>query len=201
MGTHDPHVAAGQIGPTVDEVANRRGGEHICGVSIAPYALSILRRQSLLMGDDFLRRYPHDWLVWEAGPWRPASSRAGRDILTTLQPGKEGPARPEGEDCLCFPLQPFRGRISVGRATTNQIVLNDLTASREHLQFEHDGTAWRVSALRRGTLIDTVELGDSPVELHPGAHIHAGAVTLTFHTSAHFLERVREATSPRAGTG
>lgn len=167
-------------------------------MSIAPYALSILRRQSLLLGEDFLRRYPHDWLVWEAGPWRPVATRSEHDTLTTLQPSSAGPARPEGEDCLCYPLQPFRGRVTAGRSTVNQIVINDLTASREHLQFLHDGAVWRLSSVQPGTIVGGVELSEAPSELRSGAQLQAGAVTLTFLSSADFFERVRREATRKA---
>lgn len=161
---------------------------------LAPFALSILKRQHLLLRDGFGAKHPHDWLIWEAGPWRPAVSTLARDNEATRQPSSAGPARPVGEDCLCFALDPVLQTIHVGRGSSNEIVINDLTEPREHVRLTREGELWVVSPADEETHLNDTRL-TGPTVLRSGARLVAGAVTLTYLSAAGLLERLSESVS------
>lgn len=144
--------------------------------------LSLLGRQRQLLGDSFFERYASDWLVWEPGPWRPARSILTNDVETTLKPSTMEPPRPAGEDALCFELKRVAGApLSVGRGAENQIVINDLTVSREQFVLQLEGASWRVRAT--GPLnVDGKPVGAAGALLKSGSVIGAGDVLMTFYS-------------------
>lgn len=149
-------------------------------MGVPAYMLSILHRQQLLLKDGFVTRYPLDWLVWEPGPWRPARSQLESNLVATQLPGSEQPARPTGEDAICFQLKlPTVGTLlRVGRATTNDVVINDLTASREQFSLRWHEGAWSLEAAQAVVTVD----GQPVVGLVPlrsGAAIALGDVRAT----------------------
>lgn len=164
-------------------------------MAVASFGFSILQRQRLVLGARFAERYPHDWLIWEAGPWRPATTRAARDTESTRLPDSAGPARPVGEDFLCFVLDGSRSPLHVGRATTNDIAINDLTASRDQFVFDFDHGVWRVRSLQPGAFLDGVEMTDQPAPLRSQSRITVGAVFLTFLTGVDLIRRLATAES------
>lgn len=162
---------------------------------MASYGFSILQRQRQLLGPRFAERYPHDWLIWEAGPWRPATTRSARDTESTRLPTAAGPARPVGEDFLCFVLDASRAPLHVGRATTNDIAINDLTASRDQFVFDVENGLWRVRSLQPGALLDGSVLGEQPTPLTSQSRLAVGAVFLTFLSSTDLVRRLATADS------
>lgn len=150
-------------------------------MGVPAYMLSILHRQHLLLKDEsFLARYPLDWLVWEPGPWRPARSQLESNLESTQLPGSEMPARPTGEDAICFQLKLAKGAdlLKVGRATTNDVVINDLTASREQFALRwHDG--WFLSAARGVVTVDGQPVDGVAGPLKSGVPIALGDVRAT----------------------
>lgn len=168
-------------------------------VSVPAYMLSILHRQRLALGEVFVSRYASDWLVWEPGPWRPARTELQSNLESTLLPRSSAaqPARPSGEDAICFQLfsSGSAATLTVGRATSNDVVINDLTASREQFTLRRVGDAWRLEAGGSGLEID----GAPPAEgaaLRSGVSITCGDVRLTF-LSAEGLARRAEAFTRR----
>src|SRR5947207_8215615 len=71
--------------------------------------------------------------------------------------------------------------MTVGRATTNRIVIQDEVCSRHHCEVFQNGTTWTLRDLgsRNGTLVDGEPVvGD--VELKPGQLIQIGPCDLAF---------------------
>src|SRR4051812_32130275 len=95
--------------------------------------LSLLSRQALMLkASGFRERYPHGWLVWEAGGWNVPD--IGEDMGNTRLPsGDMADCLPQS-DVLCFELPPPAADavIKVGRAPECDVVINDATVSREH---------------------------------------------------------------------
>jgi hypothetical protein len=148
------------------------------------YMLSLLGRQRALLGAEFFTRYNSDWLIWEPGPWRPARTMASSNTESTHQPSSKAPARPEGEDALCFELKRVVGgaKLTVGRATENDIVINDLTVSREQLTLQYADKKWSVvggEVLKNGTVLT------------------AGDVKLTFYDAEGFPARLEAESKKR----
>ncbi|MBL8936329.1 MAG: FHA domain-containing protein [Archangium sp.] len=152
-------------------------------MGVPAYMLSILHRQQLLLKEGFVTRYPLDWLVWEPGPWRPAHSVLESNLEATQQPAKEQ-QRPSGTDAICFQLKvPAQGLIRVGRATTNDLVINDLTASREQFALRHDSGQWVLVGPHAPMFVD----GERAKDVHPlksGSAITLGSVHLTLLSAA-----------------
>ncbi len=154
------------------------------------YLLSFLVGQRYALADEFSKRFPGAWLVWEPGPWHAPSGEAA--TTQTMHP-THAPDRPFQGDSLCFELtdqlaeQAFR----VGRAKDNDVVLEDATVSRTHFTLDHHGTAWSLKpSLLRHVLLGGKDVGAAPVPLRDGASLGVGNVKLTFHDAAGFLHRL-----------
>lgn len=155
------------------------------------YMLSLLSRQRQLLGAKFFERYPSDWLVWEPGPWRPARSILTSNTEATHSPSVKEPARPTGEDALCFELKQVVGAaLVVGRATETDIVINDLTVSREQFVLRFADHRWQVVAGAHPVSVDGQPASPQGAPLGNASVITAGDVRLTFYVSDHFPERL-----------
>src|SRR5437588_8226697 len=79
-----------------------------------------------------------------------------------------------------FPLTPGQ-RYTLGRATTNRIVLKDALCSREHAEVFHTDGAWHVRDLNslNGTRLNG-ERFDSEESLAPNDIVHLGRTDLIF---------------------
>lgn len=100
---------------------------------------------------------------------------------------------------MCFELKRVAGAsLTVGRGTENQIVINDLTVSREQFLLELVGKSWMVRS--RGT---PLTLAGNALEPDGGALedamvIGAGDVRMTFYSPAGFPQRLAlESKKPR----
>ena len=160
------------------------------------YPFSVLVRQHLVLKAKFGPRYPHAWLVWEAGPWLPVAENDG--VAKTRLPGVTEP-RPTRTDPMCFDLIIDPGqRVQVGRAPTNDVVLEDATISRSHFFIERRASdVW--SAIPAPGASATVVIG-SPLlpegmTLTPGLILYPGDLLLTFHSAASFENLVAGAAS------
>ena len=141
--------------------------------------------------EQFERLRPGPWLVWEAGPWRPPSSRR-----ETLQSGPGTGFLAAGES-LAIELAGKDGgaEVRLGRDTGCDLVVDDATLSRVHLVLRRDGRgAWSVqdAGSRNGTKIDGAP-AKAPLPVREGSVIEAGAVRLTYHGSAGLYARLRSA--------
>lgn len=159
------------------------------------FLLSLLVRQWLLTRERFGQRYPHGWLVWEPGEWVGPARGEDISVAQTRLPSPRTPDRPLQGDALCFELRGSDGApLRLGRAEGNDIVLNDMTVSREHLQLALQNGHWVLSpgADAKTTTVSGSLLppgGSRP--LRPGDVIKVGGLTLSFYDSERFIERLR----------
>jgi FHA domain len=140
--------------------------------------------------EEFERQMPGPWLVWEAGPWRPPSTRR-----ETVPAGPNTRLLASGES-LAILLEAKKGgsEVTLGRGASNDVVVDDATLSRVHLVFVKDAfERWTVCdpGSRNGTKVDGAPAGKGAVPLRPGAHIEAGAVRLTFYDGTGLYLRLR----------
>lgn len=174
--------------------------------------LSLLVRQQMALKEKFRAKYPHPWLVWEAGAWNVPETVEGNVAATRLPMTDLRDCLPAG-DAMCFELVALaeRGPISLGRSSQNAMVVNDATVSREQLLLAPtpDGQ-WQVTRMpaSRPVVLDGAPLEpEQPTVLRPGIQLHVGDVRLTFHDSEGFNERIRriaaqvlaQAVAPRQG--
>ena len=160
---------------------------------------SLLVRQSLALKERFRARYPHPWLVWEPGAWA-VTDGGEQNVAATQLPTEElRDCLPVGDDALCFELLEAMGAgaLSVGRASHNQLVVNDATVSREHLVLRAtptgDWTVERVADAGPASLDGTpLEPGQARA-LVSGASLQLGEVRTTFHSAADFALRIEQA--------
>lgn len=141
---------------------------------------------------DFLRERPEEWLVWEAGPWRPPSPRRAE----TISPSDLSLSVTAG-DPMAVVLAPPDGTrvVRLGRAGDNDIVIDEATVSRAHLALARNEHSWLVRDLgsSNGTRVGAVRIGSDPVPLRPGTVIEAGAARLTFYDAPGLFLRLRGA--------
>jgi hypothetical protein len=157
--------------------------------------LSLLVRQHLALKEKFRARYPHSWLVWEAGVWNVPETSEQNHGTTRLPTSDLRDCLPSG-DAMCFELAlaPGRDTLSLGRASHNAFVINDATVSREHLVLhaQPDGR-WTVEALAQGgpaMLGGKLLRPGEPRPLESGMQLQLGDVRLTFHDAESFHARM-----------
>ncbi len=143
--------------------------------------------------EDFVRERPDDWLVWEAGPWRPTY----QNKATLAHEGeRSSPPHGAGESlAIALEADARKPYLSLGRGPDNDIVIDDATLSRLHLLFTRDAAGWSVrdAGSTNGTTVEGARLGPDPVALPTGAKVVAGSVRLTFYDAAGLYLRLRGA--------
>lgn len=156
----------------------------------------MLTRQLLaLSASGFSSRYPHAWLVWEPGERVAPLANVGAPV-TTLVPVSSPSRAPTVEDPLCFPLVvPISGlTMRVGRAPESDLVVDDLTVSREHFAVELEGADWVVTvpaASNATTMVRNMSLQPGEkMKLLDGCTIVAGGVRFTYLKSTRLLARL-----------
>lgn len=160
-------------------------------MAVSTYMLSLLGRQHLLLGGQFFERHRSAWLVWEPGPRRPSRALDTRTEIT-LQPASQAP-QPHGADALCFELrQAPNAKFTVGRSSDNELVLNDLTVSREQLVLEFDNRVWRVRCRGTPLFVDEQPLSAEGAVLTNGSVIAVGDVRMTFYSPQGFTTRLEQ---------
>ena len=164
--------------------------------------MSLLARQLALLGERFKTRYPHPWLVWEPTGSVRATDEDQANAGRTQVPQSVVHARPEGSDALCFPVGPDK-QVKVGRAKTNDIVIDDMTLSREHFLLFLEGTTWHLALAEPVTCATFVRRmsvqSGKPVFLVDGCAIKAGDAELTFYEGVSIIDRLH-ADLKRQGT-
>ncbi|ADO74849.1 FHA domain-containing protein [Stigmatella aurantiaca] len=158
--------------------------------------LSLLVRQHMALKARFQARYPHPWLIWEAGAWNVPETGVQNVAATQLPAQDLRDCLPAG-DALCFelpPPSPPQSVLRLGRASNNELVINDATVSREHITLSLDAEGqWRVEALSKAGLVklDGVLLQPGrPTPLKPETHLELGDARLTFHGPEDFSARL-----------
>jgi hypothetical protein len=155
--------------------------------------LSLLVDQHIRLGDAFLERYSHPWLVWNASTWSVPSVDGQTRVVrlpTAPPPSKELLAL-----CLALTFKGDAKEITLGRANDNDIVINDGTVSRHHAVLTRSafGT-WQVQPLpgTSGTICASRPLSDKDVSrIIDGQKLIVGGVELTFYEPKSFLEILR----------
>jgi hypothetical protein len=158
--------------------------------------LSVLVRQHLSLKKEFPKRYPHAWLVWEAGAW--SISGDGEQNVAHTQPPAEDlqDCLPTG-DVLCFELAPSSPEqtLRVGRASRNDVVINDSTVSREHMLLTRsasgDWSAELMSPTQHVAIAGRTLVPGKPIPLRRGDVLKVGEVLLTFYDAKAFEVRVQ----------
>ena len=143
--------------------------------------------------ESFNAERPEDWLVWEAGPWRPTY----QDLETLAQDGQRGSPPHGADESLAIALEQASKKpyVSLGRGPDNDIVIDDATLSRIHLLFTKGGGVWTIrdAGSTNGTMVEGARLGPDPVPLVTGLRIQAGSVRLTFYDSGGLYLRLKGA--------
>lgn len=148
------------------------------------YYLSVLTRQLAFGEESFTRRYPHCWLVWEAGGTHAHLSDVSLSVLDTRVPDKKPAPRPTQHDSLCFALKSDGEALRIGRATENELVIAEPTISRLHARFELAGGAWHlvpVSEKRKTLLAGRVADPGTKLKLTSGVSMEFGGVKFSFY--------------------
>ncbi len=165
-------------------------------MAVSTYLLTFLARESVKLAPAFPAKYPCSWLIWEPGKWRPATTtRQSNQATTITDPSVFGRAsRPVGTDAFCFHLDEKPGvELTLGRASTSDILVNDLTLSRTHLLLR-GGATWEASVAptcpHPTTFGDQAAPAGAWTPLTSGLSIGAGAVRLTYYDVAGMLARL-----------
>jgi len=159
---------------------------------VRSYLMSWLGKRSKLDSlETFQAERPEDWVVWEAGPWRPTY----QDRETLAQEGQRGSPPHGSDESLAIVLEqpPKKLYLSLGRGPDNDIVVDDATLSRVHLLFTQGDEGWTVrdAGSTNGTTVEGAKLGPDPVPLVPGIRIQAGSVRLSFYDSGGLYLRLK----------
>lgn len=105
------------------------------------------------------------------------SLNSGQQLVTILEKTKENA---------------FQTKLTLGRTTNNDIVLNHASVSRFHAWLQPDGSVdgWAVvdAGSKNGTILSGHKvISKRPHELQNGAKIRLGKVEMTFYSSSGFL--------------
>ncbi len=158
-------------------------------------------RSATVSFEEFVKQYPHEWLVWEAGNWRPPARQtlmvpmqavpvtpAGPPSKTPIEKSKEGLA-------LALQEEPKAPYLTLGRAPDCDAWLNDGTLSGVHLHFLKTPLgAWTVrdANSRNGTLHNGAKLLPMvAVSLRSGDQLHAAQVQLSYYAPSDMFARLR----------
>ena len=161
------------------------------------YLISALAVRFGAQGQEaFLEQHSHDWLVWEAGAWKPPNKQTvsvSREALRKVEGGRAG-------ESLAVALEPTPEGLVLGRAPQSDLVINDGTLSGHHLTFRQlEDDTWSVEDAhsKNGSRLNGVPLEPGlSVLLRDGTHIDAAHVSLTFYTSVGILRRLRNTPTP-----
>ncbi|MCU0702241.1 MAG: hypothetical protein MUC96_37565 [Myxococcaceae bacterium] len=145
---------------------------------VSPLSLPLLYRQRLMLGAGFLDKYPHPWLIWESGPGRPTEGQRP-DVIETRTPRQAGPPRTPTHEAIAFPLVGARP-LRIGRASSNDLVVDDVTVSRELGLIRCEADRWFFDRLSPQVTIP----------LSSGLALSHGEVWFTFVSAADLLTRL-----------
>jgi hypothetical protein len=164
---------------------------------VRAYLMSYTLQQYFLRSSAFSSKFPHAWLVWEPGHW---TSPPYDESTVVPKPGRDAQvdvaAAMASGNALCFELKPpLPPRpIKVGRAPSNDLVINDGTVSREHLglRFDEAGAKWIASLLpqAKATTLRGMAFPPGEATLRDGDLVKLGDIQLTFHDPPGFVKRL-----------
>ncbi|MBX7116148.1 MAG: FHA domain-containing protein [Myxococcaceae bacterium] len=109
------------------------------------------------------------------------SLNGGQQLVTLLEKTKENA---------------FQTKLTMGRTTNNDIVLNHVSVSRFHAWFQPDGSTdgWAVvdAGSKNGTILSGHKITSKKAhELQSGSKIRLGKVELTFYSPAGFVRMLK----------
>ena len=143
--------------------------------------------------DAFRAVHGHGWLVWEPGVWKPPTKDGG--TLTAMRMPTPAPTAGEALALALQPRVPGAGQVTVGRASTSDIEINDATLSQTHLLLmEAKPGEWTVrdAGSKNGSWVDGIQLqAGAPLPLSDGARIQAAQVVLTFYAPDGLFKRLQ----------
>jgi hypothetical protein len=140
----------------------------------------------------FEKLHPHAWLLWEAGDWRPPAM----STIMATRPQVSLQDQEKAGEALALPLEPLPGlhSVTLGRAQSCDLPLNEGTLSQIHLCFYQDGPEWEVvdPGSKNGSAVGGQPLVKGQrVGLSNGVLIQAAQLTFTFYTPAGMLARLK----------
>jgi len=148
----------------------------------------------------FSNAHPNSWIIWEPGAWKPPA----KDAPTLSAMRLPTPPPPSGE-ALALALTVRTGRppqLTLGRAPTCDIEINDATLSQVHLLFMQAGPAkWTVrdAGSKNGSWLDSVQLTPGePKALTDGQRIQIAQVVLTYYEPPGLFARLQQQGSASA---
>jgi hypothetical protein len=161
---------------------------------VPSFLVSLLSRQLELLGPDgFFKQHPHAWLLWEPGAWQSPSSAHESETGSTRLPVAIRPTHPGVDDALCFELvckPDVETWLTGGRGSGNDLVLNDMTVSRDQFRLVSGPDGWALHDAPGGAA--------TPRLLGGQATLSAGGLTLTFYEPPAFLDRLAHERASRA---
>jgi hypothetical protein len=112
------------------------------------------------------------------------------DVLETVVPGTATALRPTASDAVCYALWPdaSKGELQVGRATTNDLIINDLTVSRLAFRLQ-PADGWRL--VPEAPNVSVLGAPEGPVTLSSGQVVRVGDLRLTYLSAPAMLHRLR----------
>src|SRR6476659_2024634 len=96
------------------------------------HLLSNLVAQRRSLAAEFPAKFPHAWLVWEIGVWKPSPRSPAATATRAVARASHAPPEGGARDPLCYALSE-PGPFKVGRAPDCDVRLNEETVSRDHL--------------------------------------------------------------------
>ncbi|MGC4122509.1 MAG: FHA domain-containing protein [Myxococcales bacterium] len=155
--------------------------------------LSVLARMHRAQtASEFAAARPNCWLVWEPGVWKPPTKDG--ETLATLSVPTPPPAVGEALALALSARSGQPGQITLGRAASCDIEINDATLSQLHLLFmEASPRVWTVrdAGSRNGSWVDQVPIAKGvPLQLKSGSRIQAAQVCLTYYDPAGLYDRL-----------
>lgn len=162
-------------------------------MAVSTWLLSLLEREHKLLGGGFVEKYPGAWLIWEPGEWRPARTEREGNLRQTVHLGKAAqPGRPAGTDTFCFQLTLTNGaELIVGRASGSDVLVNDVTLSRQHLRVREGQVQVCQGCTAETRFGDEVATPGVWRPLTEGLVVRTGGVRLTYLEPAGMLARLQ----------
>jgi len=142
----------------------------------------------------FKSRYPHSWLVWEAGDWQPpraSTIQISKEAIGKMVAGAESMAM--GLEERTLPAGTLQ-QLTLGRSSGAELVVTDGTVSERHLAFTHAERGWNVRDVgsRNGSSVNGVPLAvGQPRALKDGDQLQAGQVRFTYYSAEGMFARAR----------
>jgi hypothetical protein len=155
------------------------------------YLLSFLIRRYLLVGDKFVVRHPHAWLVWE--PIEGTTEVVGSNAAETWIPGRDVKRTVSVGDALCFELVASspEARFHVGRSR-GQLIISPNEVEQTYCVLALKDS-WSVAAAAGMTAMEVSGNPLAPgieVPLQDGARLELDELRLVFYEAAMFAQRI-----------